>query len=497
MKNRIPVNACLFLMTLMALFLLNSLQTERPIYSEIENRALKTKPVFTWERLFSGAYFVEFENYFADTFVYREPLSKMSRSIQQWSGWRGEDQVQLIVHHGGNFGDALAPAVQPGIPHPEEAVQRGHADAKLYPPETSGAERIEGLSGEQLEAQHEHASMEPPEEENEAVSEEDDNAQEDVPPEAEDSSSDNPCDNADHEPDVQQVVGRILLMRDRAMNLYTFDAAAGDAYAALVNQFAKKAAVETKHDVTVYSLLAPTQIEFIAQSKYKELSDSQSETLAYVHERLDDAVIAVDAYGTLQDHAKEYLYFRTDHHWTARGAYYAYQAFMEASDQTPIALDQYEVTHVEHFLGSTYAAVLSKSLERQPDTIELFQPFIPHEYEVYYEGPLKMDVLDMSHAEKTNKYRIFLSGDRPWGKITTEAKTEKKIAVIKDSYANAFVPFLIPHYREIYIIDPRQYEHDIFELIDENQIEEVLFMTNMGVTSHQGFTNLLKDMIER
>lgn len=479
MNRKMNLNVLLFLSTLLVLFFINSFQTERPAFSEIENRALKERPEFTWKSLLSGDYFVELENYFADTFVYREPLSKISRSMQHLTGWRGEDQVQLVVHHGANYGDPLESPLEKPLPTNDQPVFYNDSSES-----TSGDLLAEDEADDELDVEKEKdvekEMDEPVEMEEETLEENHGEAKEEET-------------TQDH---FQQVVGRILLMRDKAMNLYTFDQAAGKAYAELLNQFAERVTAYTEQDVKVYSLLAPTQIEFISNSEYKQLSSPQDETLNYINGRLDDSVTVVDAYASLEAHADDYLYFRTDHHWTARGAYYAYQAFMEASERTPVKLEDYEVEHVEDFLGSTYAATLSPDLERNPDTIELFQPFIPHEYHVYYEGPLKMDLLDMNHADKTNKYRIFLSGDRPLGKITTEAEGEGKIAVIKDSYANAFVPFLLPHYREIYIIDPRQFSSDIFEYIAHNEINEVIFMTNMGVTSHQGFTNLLKELID-
>lgn len=473
-ERKFSVNTFLFLTILLLLFLLNSFPRERPTYSEIENRSLKGRPVFTWEHFWDGTYFIQWEEYFADTFIYRESLAKISRSIEQLSGWHGKDQVQLFVHNGENYGDPLStsPVLQP-------VSEDLSDDAKNDKNEEEVEEDVQREVEEVVEEKKEEPTILEDDQETELAEHPED-------------------DSLSEQMEFQQVVGRIMIMGNKAMNLYTFDPAAGEAYAELLNRFTEKLDDKVAHKINVYFLLAPTQIEFVAKnSKYKELSSPQNETLSFIRERLHDKIIEVDAYSVMQDHVEEYLYFRTDHHWTARGAYYAYRAFMEVAGQTPIALEEYEVEVVEDFLGTTYAATLSKRLEEHPDTIELFLPFAPHEYEVYYEGSIKMDVLDLNHLDATNKYRIFLSGDRPLGKITTESENEKKIAIIKDSYGNAFVPFLIPHYREIYIIDPRQFAKNIYDLLDENDVDDVLFLTNMGTTSHQGFTNLLKQMIEK
>ena len=71
-------------------------------------------------------------------------------------------------------------------------------------------------------------------------------------------------------------------------------------------------------------------------------------------------------------------------------------------------LEQYEVDKVEG-LGSTYSATLSDRLTKNPDTVYLYQPFVEHQYFIYYEGPVEMNVIDMSRADEDNKYRIFLT----------------------------------------------------------------------------------------
>ena len=170
---------------------------------------------------------------------------------------------------------------------------------------------------------------------------------------------------------------------------------------------------------------------------------------------------------------------------------------MQTKNETPISIDRYEKDKVSPYLGSLYSTTLSKKIRENPDTIYLYKPFINHEYNIYYTGAIKMDVLDMSQAETKNKYGIFISGDRPWGKITTEIKNGRKIVIIKDSYANAFVPFLIPHYEEIYVVDPRQFTLNIYDFIKNNEINEVLFLNYILVTDYKDFTDLLIEMSNR
>src|SRR5690606_28256928 len=106
-------------------------------------------------------------------------------------------------------------------------------------------------------------------------------------------------------------------------------------------------------------------------------------------------------------------------------------------------LSQYQRVEVNGFLGSLYWLNNSTRLSNTPDTVEVFLPFTPNEYWVSLEsGAVKMPVVDLDYRTNVNKYRVFLTGDRPHAVIRTEARSDRKIMVFKDSYGNAFIPFL-------------------------------------------------------
>jgi hypothetical protein len=279
------------------------------------------------------------------------------------------------------------------------------------------------------------------------------------------------------------------------MEVHTYDAEAAGYYAQFINGFQEKLKSRRKK---VYSLVVPTQIEFITNKSYKGLSSPQKATIDYVYKHLSEKITPVNAYDKLKQNSGKYIYFRSDHHWTALGAYYAYCAFMEAKGEKPVPLERYKKETISPYLGSLYSTTLAEKIKEHPDSIDLYKPFTKHKYEVHYTGgPIETDLLDMGQAKNKNKYGIFLGGDHPWGKIATSVKNGKKILVVKDSYANAFVPFLLPHYQEIYIVDPRQFKLDIFEFIKKNDIDEVLFLNYVLVTDNKGFTDLLLDMCDK
>lgn len=414
-------NILLFLVPLFFVGTLNLCTPHKPTVSQLENRTLKTKPVFAWDKLFHGDFTQEYEEYFADNFVFRDKFVQISGKLKKLWSLPGQDKVALVINKGANVAQSQNPQNQ------------------------------------------------------------------------------NPDENKPSNPPTI-TTNNVLVVNDKAMEIHTFNPQASESYAAFLNDFQEELIKNSKNNHSknephIYSLLAPTQIEFIANKEYQNLSSSQKKTIDYINEHLNTQITPVNAYEAIKKHSDQYVYFRSDHHWTAMGAYYAYTAFMNARGIDPVPLEKYEVEEVKPFLGSLYSTTLSAEIQANPDVLSLYKPFTAYEYNVYYEGgPVKIPLLDMRHAQNKNKYGIFLSGDVPLGRITTEVKNGRKIAIIKDSYANAFVPFLLPHYQEIYIIDPRQFQQDIFEFIENKGIQDVLFLNYILVTNDQGFTDTLRQM---
>lgn len=288
----------------------------------------------------------------------------------------------------------------------------------------------------------------------------------------------------------------ILVVNNRGMELFTYAPASTERYAEAINRFQ----AGLSGDVQSYVLLAPTQIEFHnTTAKYKDLTSPQRPAIQAVYDRLDTAITSVDAYQAIAAHTDQYLYFRTDHHWTALGAYYAYTAFIQAAGDQPVPLEKFTTEEVPGFLGTTYSRTLSPRLAQVPDTVHLYRPEVEYQYDIFWtpEQPARAQLFNMAQAEAKGKYGIFLGGDVPLGRISTSLKNGRKIAVIKDSYANAFVPFLVNHYEEIYVIDPRQFPHNIHTFIREQGIDEVLFLNYILVTSFDGYAPLVEAMMDR
>lgn len=305
-------------------------------------------------------------------------------------------------------------------------------------------------------------------------------------------------DTADNNKDNTNTKGNLLMLNDKVMEIYKFNQDKSKLYADMVNTVSDKMGSEVK----VYSLLAPIQIEFLKEKKYKELSDSQIDSISYVKGNLSDKVTAVDAYHPIQEHIDEYVYFRTDHHWTALGAYYGYTGFAKAAGLTPVPLNNYTKGEAPGFLGHISTVNPSDTVNNNPDNVIFYNPPVKSSLEVFFYDKETGDkksytgaVISKTYIDKPQKYGVFLGGDFPLGIIKTNSKSDKKIMVIKDSYGNAFIPFLLPHYSEIYVIDPRHYKESLTSLVKDNHIDEVLILNYILTTNFENYMSSVLNLL--
>ncbi|MGN1479835.1 MAG: DHHW family protein [Acutalibacteraceae bacterium] len=290
------------------------------------------------------------------------------------------------------------------------------------------------------------------------------------------------------------VKGTIILSGDRAMEIYTYSETSAKRYASIINSLAKS--VPT---AKVYSIIAPTSVEFYGTKKYRSGEHSQHDAIKNVYSMLDSSVTAVDVYSPIMEKADEYIYFRTDHHWTARGAYYAYTAFCKAANTTAPDISSYTTHNIDGFLGSLYRQTQSSALKNNPDYVECFELLTQAENTVYTSSAMTDGVKTYVVAKKVsgdNKYLAFISGDQPLEKITTGVTNGKKILVIKESFGNAFVPFLCNNYQEVYVVDPRKIDMNLPEFVKNNGIDEVLAVNYCFGMSNKFYCDSLEALIK-
>lgn len=290
------------------------------------------------------------------------------------------------------------------------------------------------------------------------------------------------------------VQSSIILQGDRAMEIYGVAPNSLKSYGAVISDFAKRVP-----KVNVYVLLAPTAIEFYGPESYRTGSRSQEKGIGIAYGSLSgENVKTVDALSEIKKHTNEYVYFRTDHHWTARGAYYAYTAFCKTAGLTPTKLEDHKTGQIEGFVGTMYTYTSAQVLQDNPDYVEYFYPLSEASGFIYTDATMANGrplTIITENVTNRNKYLVFLEGDNPLEKITTSNKNGKKIAVVKESYGNAFAPFLIDHYEEVYIIDPRKVDLNLKSFVFDNGITDVVFINYPFVPSNPTYRNALDAML--
>lgn len=207
----------------------------------------------------------------------------------------------------------------------------------------------------------------------------------------------------------------------------------------------------------------------------------QSEDIAYVQKAVGDSLHYMDLTETMASHRDEEIYYRTDHHWTSLGARYVFEALQES-----LGIDasgqEYTVYPVTHEFSGTLAS--KSGYDKVYDTIEIYVPQSGNtEYVVNYtDEQRKSASLYVSSAlEQKDKYEVFFGGNYSRIDISTPStENTKNLLIFKDSYANCFVPFLIPYYRNIILVDPRYYYDEIESLIQEEEITDILFLYNVN-----------------
>lgn len=177
----------------------------------------------------------------------------------------------------------------------------------------------------------------------------------------------------------------------------------------------------------------------------------------------------VDVFSVMQAHADEYIYYRTDHHWTTQGAYYAYEAWAKDMGLEAVAFSgEARMQVTDEFLGTLHSKV---NLPVEPDVIEAYRP--EGEVRVYYDlsEEAKESLYEEKYLETKNKYGYFLDDNHGFVRIETGVGNGRTLFVIKDSYANCFVPFAVRHYETVCIVDLRYCNISLYGLIDR-QLQE-------------------------
>lgn len=241
-----------------------------------------------------------------------------------------------------------------------------------------------------------------------------------------------------------------------------------------INSFAN-----TYDDLNMYMLLVPDAANILFE-KLPQLAtvEDQDRLFAQVEKQMDDSIHWIDATSVLDQHEDEYIYYRTDHHWTSLGAFYVFADACEMLGIDAAAQSTFAAYPVTTTFNGILAANSGVNLDVTDDIYIYSQKENAGEVVVNYvdEQRKTTSLYDSSKLETRNQYNLFLGGDTSLIDIKTVSTSERRLLLVKDSFANSFVPFLEPYFREIVMVDPRYYGGTIEEIMDAYRITDVMFL---------------------
>lgn len=437
-KNRRDLCLVLpFLLVLAVLTLASFILPLRPTFSESEKRELTRFPAFSLSALVSGDYFDEITLWFSDTFPGREDWLALSQHVSSFHGYS-----EVAIDGALTDSDEI-PVQAPSAPEPDAPEPAAPSPSEeTVPEETSGDEETtepetEAWGGAQVEGN-------------------------------------------------EISLGAAIQIGDTGYNQFGFSQQQSDRYIASVSGFADRM---VEKGVRVASAPAPTSVGVMIPPEYFEQlrCANQEEVIRYLHDSMSDSVVKVDTFSNLVKHNDEYIYFRTDHHWTALGAYYAYEAYCEAMGYEAAPLDSFTLWNQGDFSGSLYGKVRWPQRLRI-DSLDCYVPQGDITMYAYFEGASKPTlwplIADRTTQSKNSRYSAFLASDRPMVHIINDSLPDApNCLVVKDSFGNCYVPFLTQNYHHIYAIDYRKYnQKSMAELVEEYDIDDVIIMPYLIAT---------------
>lgn len=233
---------------------------------------------------------------------------------------------------------------------------------------------------------------------------------------------------------------------------------------------------------------------------------SQREDIGQIASQLSADMTFVDLIDVLLPHSQEDLYYKSDHHWTSLGCRYAFEAMTEKLGIVD-AVQKYAIMDAAYDFSGTMAAASGEFQTK--DTIQIYVPLVgaradgaespdlpageeagsagsqmeqalstnlKYVAQYFDTGRRSATIYDSQALSGKDKYQVFLGGNHPQIVIHTNADNGRNLLLLKDSYANAFVQFLLPYYSSITIVDPRYYSDDLEQLIREQEITEALIL---------------------
>ncbi|SCW32427.1 DHHW protein [Ruminococcaceae bacterium YRB3002] len=422
-----------------------------PKESQSEKRELTKFPEFTTESFFSGAYFSGISDWFADTFPMRDVYISINTGINTIL-----KPSSTQIH-----GDVIQGDEIPTGPMVTESTE-----------ESSEASTSDTSSSDSA---------------TESTSE--------TTPEVTD-------------PDMTGVpveqLGALLIVGDTGYEYYNFVQSTADKYITAIN----RAGQVVGNAANVYVMVIPTSMDITLPSSVRDSItnvSNQKDAINYMYSSIGNNVKKVELYDALKSHRNEYIYFRNDHHWTSLGAWYSYLQFAELRGRGACSLENdFTSREFTGFRGTFYNDSGKDQRLNNPDTVVAYTPNVTNDIKITQKDGTPLNgwriIYDVSDWRSDSKYNTFIGGDNPWSVITNPTKTDGSAClIIKDSFGNAFTPFLVPDYQYVYVLDYRYYKlisgNHLLDVVAQYNINDVIFCNNISSTRNKDLVNAIANFV--
>ena len=407
--KKVRFDALIFVIFITVFGIANLVNPNKSEISLQENRALAKKPVFTIQSILDKSYAKGWNDYYSDTIFFRENLIQANVDIKKNFGL-GKDQISIVI-----VGNETAPTKTPKPSHsPQNSPSPVPTETQDENPEQTGQP---------------------------------------MP-----SSSPSSTPSQEEPTGSGAATGMYITVGDETFKLDEYSEEAYDNYANYINRIKQMAG----DDIEVYSMLAPSRSTYLALTKYDFLS-SRAANVEQINSKIDPSVKNVNVLKSIVEHVDEYIYYRTDHHWTHLGAYYGYTELMKTmkKESDIVPLNQYsEILTVEGYLGFYNKPYLTQADYDNPDTITAYYPIVDYTYTYnWQDNSYEKKLINKDRVAPDKDYYLLFSdgGFGTYSVITTEADSDLTCMVIKDSFGDSLISFLLPHYKTIYVVDSRTY----------------------------------------
>ena len=422
---RINVIVCLLMLFGIAA---GMLILERPKVSMEENRTLAKMPEFSVDNYLSGKYTNGVAEYYNDTVPFRSTFKNLTQKFRRHMGLSSDT---VII--------GAAPVLQK---EPEQTAEQTETE----PAVTTADPADPDVEVTTTKATVTEQAPDPDEKEDEPVQ------------------------------GGEMGNNGILISNKRGIMMFGGWESMGQGYADALNRF--QAALP---DVKMYNMVVPTVCSFYTPDEFKDKIASEKANIDYINNALE-GVIPVDSYSALEAHKDEDIYRRTDHHWGALGAFYAAEKF-SAVARVPFArIEEYDRHTLDGYVGTLYGYSNSIILKENPEVFDWYVPKAPFKTTYYtrsltnpFEGSFFINV---ENVAPVGWYCVYMGGDDHIVHVETEVNNGRKLAVIKDSYGNALIPWLTSSFEDIHVIDMRYFNINAIQYLKEQGVTDVLFCMN-------------------